>query len=425
MIGGTMSSKFSIAAVVAGGFLMSTAMTANAADLGGDCCADLEERVAVLEATTARKGNRKVSLTVYGHVNTAIVFWDNGVEDDVYAGLDNDHRSTRIGFKGKAKINSDLSAGYKIEVQFEAASSAEVTEDNDDGKAANEEISIRKSYLYIKSKTFGAVSLGRNSVATDDITHDSFVSKTTDHIRPDWHYNRQFTIIGTGEDLGEFCGSAMSDSDACFDIGSRRDGIRYDTPTFAGFKLSAAWGEDDFWDVALRYAGEFGDIKIKAGVGYSEWDSNGAGDEESAADGEKSWAASGGILHSPTGIFVQGSYRNIEVEVVGSDIPEADVYYLQGGIKQKWNSLGATAIWGEYAQGDDGWFTANAEEAGVTYNSTELSRWGVGLTQWVDAAKMQLYLIYQHTELDAVDGAGLAVDTEDFDSVIAGGSIRF
>ena len=35
-----------------------------AADLGGNCCADLEERIAELEATTARKGNRKVSLTV-------------------------------------------------------------------------------------------------------------------------------------------------------------------------------------------------------------------------------------------------------------------------------------------------------------------------------------------------------------------------
>jgi hypothetical protein len=30
-----------------------------AADLGGDCCADLEERVAELEATTASKGNSK------------------------------------------------------------------------------------------------------------------------------------------------------------------------------------------------------------------------------------------------------------------------------------------------------------------------------------------------------------------------------
>ena len=36
------------------------AKPAKAADLGGDCCADLEERVAELEATTARKGNKKV-----------------------------------------------------------------------------------------------------------------------------------------------------------------------------------------------------------------------------------------------------------------------------------------------------------------------------------------------------------------------------
>src|SRR5436309_2065925 len=31
------------------------------ADLGGDCCADLEERVAELEATTTRKGTRNVN----------------------------------------------------------------------------------------------------------------------------------------------------------------------------------------------------------------------------------------------------------------------------------------------------------------------------------------------------------------------------
>ena len=45
------------AGLVAGGLLSGGA---NAADLGGNCCADLEERVAELEATTARKGNRKV-----------------------------------------------------------------------------------------------------------------------------------------------------------------------------------------------------------------------------------------------------------------------------------------------------------------------------------------------------------------------------
>ena len=45
-----------------------SATPAKAADLGGDCCADLEERVAELEATTVRKGNKKVSVTLSGWV---------------------------------------------------------------------------------------------------------------------------------------------------------------------------------------------------------------------------------------------------------------------------------------------------------------------------------------------------------------------
>ena len=39
--------------------LMATPKFALAADLGGNCCSDLEKRIAELEATTARKGNRK------------------------------------------------------------------------------------------------------------------------------------------------------------------------------------------------------------------------------------------------------------------------------------------------------------------------------------------------------------------------------
>ena len=72
----------SAAAMLIGGW----AMPAAAADLGGNCCADLEERIAELEATTARKGNRKVSLTISGWVNEAVFFWDDGRERNVYVG---------------------------------------------------------------------------------------------------------------------------------------------------------------------------------------------------------------------------------------------------------------------------------------------------------------------------------------------------
>ncbi|MFP4539232.1 MAG: hypothetical protein ACLFPA_13140, partial [Dichotomicrobium sp.] len=87
MIGGLMktTSRFALAAA-AGLFVGAMAFTpAKAADLGGDCCADLEERVAELEATTVRKGNRVVSVQLYGQVNRALMFWDDGVDSDVYS----------------------------------------------------------------------------------------------------------------------------------------------------------------------------------------------------------------------------------------------------------------------------------------------------------------------------------------------------
>ena len=49
---------------------------ASAADLGGTCCSDLEERIAELEATTAKKGNRKMSVTVHGQINKALLYGD-------------------------------------------------------------------------------------------------------------------------------------------------------------------------------------------------------------------------------------------------------------------------------------------------------------------------------------------------------------
>src|SRR6056297_3733441 len=120
-LGGPMTRKanlLTLCSFAAGSAIaMMTFSPAQAADLGGNCCADLEERVAELEATTARKGNRKVSLEVSGHVHEAIVFWavdtSNNVneEENVYIGTNNASRS-RFRFKGSAKINADWSAGF-------------------------------------------------------------------------------------------------------------------------------------------------------------------------------------------------------------------------------------------------------------------------------------------------------------------------
>ncbi len=421
MIGGIMTSRLSLAALIAGGMMVATS-SANAADLGGDCCADLEERVATLEATTARKGNRKVSLKIYGQVNQAIMFWDDGNESDAYV-LDNDNSSSRFGFKGKAKINHDWSAGYKIEIEVESASSVGVDRDTDDNTGFN----LRKSFLYVKSKTLGKLSIGQNSVATDDITHDTQTSKTSKFVQPDIKYGRDFELVNStggliGTEWGQLCGAGTSDGDQCFDVGGRQNSIRYDTPTIGGFKLSAAWGENDFWDVALRYKGKFDQFKVGAGIGYAKWDGDDANGDE-----DESFAASASIMHTPTGIFVNGAYRHHEVDF-GATTAESDSYYIQAGIRQRWNSLGKTTIWGDYMNSEDGLLVG--EDSAQTFGGnvatgSEYERFGFGIAQDIDAAAMQVYAVYQHNQADIDTAAGSVAGIEDFDVFVLGGIIKF
>jgi Gram-negative porin len=84
---------------------------------GGNCCADLEERVAELEATTVRKGNRRVSLTLSGQVSRQIMYWNDGHTSDVYS-VDNGLNTSRFRFTGNAKISGDVQAGFMMEMDI-------------------------------------------------------------------------------------------------------------------------------------------------------------------------------------------------------------------------------------------------------------------------------------------------------------------
>ena len=166
MIGG-LKKTASRLAIVAGASLFAT--SALAADLGGDCCADLEERVAELEATTARKGNRVVSLEVSGHVHQGIMFWDDGFsETNAYIGTPNTSR-TRFRFKGKATISSEWSAGYLLEIGVRQRHLASMSQ-NDTDTTTSAGLDIRHEALYIESKRLGRVWFGWTGEATEGIT---------------------------------------------------------------------------------------------------------------------------------------------------------------------------------------------------------------------------------------------------------------
>ena len=106
------SCRFAVAAALG---LFVGVSSSQAADLGGNCCADLEERIAELEATTARKGNRKMSLTISGQVHRSVVWWDDGFSSKTYYGIDNTNSSSRFTFNGTAKPAPPRSTSAKLE----------------------------------------------------------------------------------------------------------------------------------------------------------------------------------------------------------------------------------------------------------------------------------------------------------------------
>ena len=97
------------------------------------------------------------------------------------------------------------------------------------------------------------------------------------------------------------------------------------TPALAGFTVQAAVGEDNFWDVALRYAGEFSGFRLAFGIGYQQ-DTEFNREQQAhlvcttncnRKDTEIKGSAS--LLHVASGLFVTAAAGKRETSEQGSD----------------------------------------------------------------------------------------------------------
>jgi len=401
-----------------------------AADLGGDCCADLEERIAELEATTARKGNRKVSLTISGWVNEAVFFWDDGTERNAYVGT-NSLEQSRFKLAGEAKINDDWSAGYTLEIGISGAPSnkwdqdhgLESTDTSGAAGSTNNSLSVRKSNWFLKSKTLGKLTVGQEGTATYHLLDDADGANTRNYS------DAEAATVALGRFLQPVTGKKWSDYFGGFNNGTpgqsgRRNVVRYDSPAIAGFTVTAAWGEDDIGDVALTYKNTVGDFALLGKVGYGESSDQTAtagncDDAAVAADrGCQWWGAAGTIMHVPTGLYVYGGYGATQVDGLAAGVDdEANTWFVQAGIEQKFIPLGKTTIFGEYRSDEVGFTTAIAAD-GAT--GADFDFWAAGVVQNIEAAAMDLYVIYRHAE-----GETTADKFDDMDMVITGARIQF
>jgi hypothetical protein len=413
------------AGLLAGGL---TATSANAADLGGNCCADLEERIAELEATTARKGNRKVSLTISGWVAEQVTFWDDGFERNAYVSGIGTTLSSHFKMTGQATIMPGWTAGYVIHVEANSAEPLALNQSNDDAGLG---VGLLQSYWFVNSERLGKVSVGLLSHASDNTA--ILVDGSGSLVPANWVIfdGANFITRQNGAYTGVAWGAVAFCHHTSLGIAADCNGVplnsvRYDTPTFGGFSASASWGEDDFWDVAARYAGEHAGFKIAAALAYSE-----NRDERTVAPvanglfrDSQYFQIGAYVQHVSTGLFFYGAYgheTNDHLTAAGLTIPDGDHFYLKAGLRRKWHPLGHTVLYGEYGQHDD-MLSPALIDGGAT--GSELNRWGLGVVQEIDAAAMSVWLKYRNMEGE-IDGGALNGGLEDIHFVGIGALINF
>jgi predicted porin len=450
------------------------------ADLGGDCCADLEERVAELEATTARKGNRKVSVTVSGWVNEAVFFWDDGTEKNAYVGT-NAIEQSRFRFTGEAKIDKDWSAGYILEIGVQGHPSNQWNQLSPGSSSLNPNnqdnaLLVRKSNWFIKSKSYGQVSVGLNGTATYHLLDDAdpLLTRNVNDAEGAAIFLSQFFLRSGGQFIQAGDGFPLRWTDALRGFNNstpgdsgRRNVVRYDTPTFHGFTGIVAWGEDDLWDAAVTYKGDWNGISVTARAGYGQSTDpgfqNGIANPVST-DAPTSYVSGGTtcissstttasighfqckwggaaatIQHQPTGLFLYGGWgwQSVHVDdnpttttrLAGQD--DSTVWFLQPGIERKFFPLGKTNIFAEYRHDDAGANPGKTLGANIDF-------WQGGIVQNIEAADTSLYVVYEHADgyilgnkqtQGSTPGVGFApigrTNLDAFQTVITGAKINF
>ena len=401
--------------------------------------------------------------------STQVMWWDDGQERNAYV-VTNDSGRTRLRFRGKAKIDNDWEAGYRLELGFRSNRSDRVDQFSPN---AGPRIDVRYALWYLKSKTWGQVLVGRTESAAQNVTEvnvtqTASIAKNSDV--EDWAAG--FQLVASGLSGLDAYSSVewrrlVNDDFIQAGEGNRIVGVQYVSPKFHGFSLESSWGQDDYWDVGLWYTGTHHNMKIAAALTYGEFSDALTPDKKCIVSGAelitpnsddadcRQLGGSFSALHEPTGLFLTFGAGWFRDELISESITfartgadDVSTYYaFQSGIEKRWHPLGKTTVYGEWFQhfggandrtisADDSLNTQIDPDSGPSNIwKSEMRVYGGGIIQGIDAAAMRLYLGWRHYEADvrlrqqSLDGvaSGPIVNSpiRDLDVVMGGAIIKF
>ena len=370
---------------------------------------------------TIENGQPKVKLKVYGHVNKAMLWGDDGQTSRTMV-VDGQGSSTRLGFLAEAPVNADFSFGANLEMEWRSNQGSGVAINNgaaQAGGAGNLDnaqgattFTERKAEVMLDHKRFGKISLGQGDEAGQDAA--------------EYHLTGAGNVISWTPATGFLTNTALFNSTtkayltttlgAVFGNidGDRDDRVRYDTPKFMGFTGSASFTSGGGGAVALKYDDKVGQFKILGAVAYN----NDAGISTTVEDEVFGSVA---VLHdSGLNAFFTAGVRNHK-KSIATDVSTDDANHIGGGVGYiaKIFGVGPTAFAVDYYK------TENLNRANTASTTTEweTTAIGVGVEQTFADIGTSAYLGYRNFDIDQNVIVGSSID--DVNVVVAGVKVAF
>ena len=330
----------------------------------------------------------------YGQVNKGLVWADDSVNSEIRVS-DNDVLSTRFGFRGEQEVRPGLSASFLIEGELQDGDSTDSIT-----VAGGDAASAAASNFVERHARVGLT--GNWSSATDGITEIdlSGVENLTSDVE------RIGGAILFNDDAGAAIGDTTVASqwanlegfDENSDAADRVNLVRYDSPIFNGFQVSAAAANGGDWDLAARYGNKFGAYEVKAGLGYVNENVTAAA---ATNDDITRWSGSVAVKHD-SGWNGALAYGKQDQDSAAAD--DIKMWYAKVGYD--------TGAWGFAAD----YGTTEA----ATVNNQELNALGLG-AQYNWGKGVSSAVTYRNFDLDRVAAGG----SQDVDLLMVSTRVKF
>jgi hypothetical protein len=354
-------------------------------------------------ADAGLKNGNDNGVTISGAINRSMQYVDNG-QSNAWLNTDGGTDNSRLRVLVSGQLTESIKVGGTWEANLPTSNkqgSTTVTEAGANGTVNGggdvTTWTFRKADVKFTHAVYGSFSIGQGSSSSDNKKSlDSTVN------------NNAGMSHGGGVAMYDSLGTAQSANiggkQFSSYFGGRRDRIRYDSPSVAGFGLSASMGDASFYDVGLTYGATFGDLQV---------------------------AASGQVQHNG-GSGVAENYGGSVAVKHSSGLSASTHYGAESGSGQE--TTGATEINGNAWGAEVGYTTSAMNSLGATSFSFIYTEASDVLLAGMDAESVQFHLrqkmpagveVYAAYEVASFEDDVTTTDYDDISVFLAGTKLSF